>query len=183
MKILVCTGIYPPDVGGPAEYARHLFYEFCRQGNRVKVLVYKLERKLPFLVSHSWYFFRVLFNIYKANLIIALDTFSVGWPAVCAARLFRKKILIRIGGDFLWENYVEATGHLITLSDFYKKMPALSLRHKTIFSITKFVLRNASALVFTTGWQKDIWQKAYNLKQDKLFIVENYYGEKTSLGR
>ncbi len=47
MKILICTGIYPPDIGGPAQYADNLKDEFLKQGNAVKILTYKLEKKLP----------------------------------------------------------------------------------------------------------------------------------------
>lgn len=179
-KILICTGIYPPDIGGPAQYAKHLFDEFTHNGHRAKVLVYGLEKKLPPVFSHYFYFLRALFHIYKTDLIVALDTFSVAWPAVCVAKLFGKKIIIRTGGDFLWESYVERTGKLVLFRDFYEKEKgSFNLREKVIFAITKWLLINASAIVFSTKWQKGIWQKAYELKQDRLFIIENFYGSKT----
>ena len=45
-KILICTGIYPPRIGGPAQYAKEVKEELERRGNIVKVLTYKLEYKL-----------------------------------------------------------------------------------------------------------------------------------------
>ena len=37
MKILISTGIYPPDIGGPAQYARNLYATWKKQGHDVKV--------------------------------------------------------------------------------------------------------------------------------------------------
>jgi glycosyltransferase involved in cell wall biosynthesis len=178
MRILIATGIFPPDIGGPAQYAKNLVEEFSRQGHHVKVLTYKLEKKLPSGIRHFIYFLQLIFRIWGTDLIIALDSFSVGLPAVLAAKIFNKKIIIRLGGDFLWENYVEKTGNIIAFIEFYKKMPELSLKQKIIFFLTKFVLQSSSAVVFSAEWQRNIFQKVYNLEPNKLFIIENYYGEK-----
>jgi len=178
MKILICTGIYPPDIGGPAKYAKNLKEEFEKRNFTVRVLAYKLEKKLPIGIRHLLYFFRVIANLNKTDLIISLDTFSVSFPAVLATKIFKKKIIIRVGGDSLWETYVEKTGDLITLEEFYEHMPKLPFKHQMIYILQKFTLKNASALAFNTEWQKDLFQKAYQLDPGKLFIIENYYGVK-----
>jgi glycosyltransferase involved in cell wall biosynthesis len=181
MKILIATGIYPPDIGGPATYAKNLVEEFARRGNKVKVLAFGLEKKFPAGLRHLLYFFRVIFSLWGADLIIALDTFSVGFPAVLAAKIFGKKIIIRIGGDFLWESYVNKTGDPITLSEFNKNMPKLSLWHKVIFILSRFIMKNCSALVFNTEWQKDIFEKTYELDSKKSFVIENLYPTKNQI--
>lgn len=192
-KILICTGIYPPQVGGPAQYAKETADEFRRRGHKIKVLNYKLERKLPTLVRHELFFWRTLFSMRGmrgagdladvGDFILALDTFSVGWPAVVAAKLAGKKILIRTGGDFLWESYVERTGDLVLLKDFYAKSRGnFNWKEKIIFGITKWTLQNASAVIFSTEWQRKIFEQAYGLAPDKNFIVENFYGQKLSGG-
>jgi len=178
IKILITTGIYPPDIGGPAQYAKNLSEEFKKRGNAVKILHYKTEKKLPTGIRHFLYFFRVLFSLAEVDLVIALDTFSVGLPAVAAARLLGKKIIVRIGGDFLWESYVERTGNLITLKEFYEKKFKLSVKEKIIHSATEFVLDKSSALVFSTDWQKEIFEKAYKISPGRSYIIENFYGEK-----
>lgn len=177
-KILIATGIFPPDIGGPAKYAKNLAEEFLRRGHEVKVLAYKTEKSLPIVIRHCLYFFRVIFNLHKTDLIIALDTFSVGLPAVLAAKIFCKKIIIRTGGDFLWETYVEKTGNLITLKDFYSQKPMLPIKHKIIAFLEKFALQSATALTFNTRWQKEFFEKVYKLDQSKTFVIENYYGVK-----
>ncbi len=178
MKILIATGIFPPDIGGPAIYAKEIADEFLRQGEGARVITYGAEKKLPTGIRHFFYFIKFVFNLSKTDLIIALDTFSVGLPTVLVAKLFGKKIILRIGGDFLWESYVERSGNLLTFGRFYEAMPTLSIKERIIFFLTKFVLRNSAAVVFSTEWQRDIFKKAYGLEGEKILVIENYYGEK-----
>lgn len=178
MKILIAAGIFPPDVGGPAKYAENLYREFLKRGEKVKVFAYRLEKKLPLMIRHIFYFLKIVFNLPKNSLIIGLDMFSTGFPAVLAAKIFRKKIILRVGGDFLWETYVEKTGNLITLKDFYAEKPVLPLKYKIIAVLQKFTLRNASGIAFNSVWQKELFEKIYNLTPQKIFIIENFYGEK-----
>lgn len=178
MRILIATGIYPPDVGGPAKYAENLAKEFLRRGHTVKVLRYRFEKKLPFGIRHLFYFFRVLLASRRIDLIISLDMFSTGFPAILAGKTFGKKMILRVGGDFLWETYVEATGNLIKLKDFYKKQPALPLKFKIIAILQKFALKNASAVAFNSSWQKELFETIYRLDAKKNFIIENFYPTK-----
>lgn len=113
----------------------------------------------------------------NADFVLALDTFSVGLPATLAARILNIPIIIRTGGDFLWEGYVERTKQKILLKDFYTQ-PQLNLKEQIIFFLTKFTLRCANKIVFSTTWQKDIWNKPYGLDEKKISIIENFYGPK-----
>jgi hypothetical protein len=152
--------------------------EWERMGHSVVVKTFTLEHKLPTLIRHFFYFLKILGSVRQADFIFALDTFSVGWPATCAAKLCGKKIIIRTGGDFLWEGYVERTGNLVLLKDFYSTEATWSEKESIIFSITKWVLHNSSLLIFSTEWQKNIWMKPYDLANLKIEIVENRYGSK-----
>lgn len=183
MKVLICTGIYPPQVGGPAYYAVALEREFVRQGHHPKILTYRLEHRLPVGIRHALFFVRAIFAMLGADFVIALDTFSVGFPAVIAARLLRKKIIIRTGGDFLWETYVERTHDEIPLRDFYTSdIDTCTFKERIIFLLTRYTVRHAHALVFSTEWQKNIWMKPYGLSQKKnrrikplIEVIENQY--------
>ena len=85
MKILIATGIYPPDIGGPAQYAKKIETVWSNQGHTVKVLSFRFERKLPTVIRHLWYAFRLFFQMIGSDMVIALDTFSAGVPAVFVA--------------------------------------------------------------------------------------------------
>lgn len=179
MNIVITTGIYPPDIGGPAQYAKHLKEEFEKLGHFVAVRSFRFEKKLPTGFRHLWYFFRVLPAVFRSDVVFSLDTFSACLPALCAAKLFGKKFIIRTGGDFLWEAFVERTGDLVLLRQFYKtRMEKFSLKEKIVFWVTKWILRHTSAVIFSTEWQKEIWREPYQLSSVRTFIVENYYGPK-----
>jgi len=179
MKIVITTGIYPPAIGGPAQYAKNLAEALRAKNHEVKVLTYRLEKYLPVGIRHFWFYCRCLFGFVSADSIVALDTMSVGWPSVCASKLLKKKIVIRTGGDFLWESYVERTGDLVLLRKFYQtRIDKLSFKEKRIFKITNWTLRNSSKIIFSTDWQRQIWEKPYDLDLAKTVIIENYYGGK-----
>ncbi len=186
MKIVLATGIYPPEIGGPAQYAKNLYEEFTRQSHQVRVLTYNVENYLPTGVRHLYFFIKTFFTslFFQPGFILVLDTFSVALPSVFVAKLLGRKIIIRTGGDFLWEGYVERTGDLVLLREFYKKIKSseikLNLKERIIFRLTKWTVKSCSILVFSTNWQKEIWCEVYQLDLAKceIKIVENYFGEK-----
>lgn len=179
MRILITTGIYPPQIGGPAQYAKNLAEAFVAQGHQVVVRTYKLERLLPMGIRHILFFLRSFIAMCGVDVVVALDTFSVAFPTICAARMLKKKVLIRTGGDFLWEFYAERTGDLVLFRDFYQtRMDRLNTKERLIFRLTRWTLQNAGAIIFSTKWQRDIFTQAYNLNPQKNHIVENFYGER-----
>ena len=130
---------------------------------------------LPTGIRHLFFLLRILPRLFLTDIVIALDTFSVGLPSVIAASLLGKFSVLRIGGDFLWETYEERTKKPIFLSEFYRTPKILSLKEKTIFSLSGWAMRHASSLVFTTNWLKEIFKKAYSLNPERLSIINNYF--------
>lgn len=199
MKILIASGIYPPDIGGPAQYARNLYETWrdervnsgeptngkqkngkAKSGelkNEVKIAAYRWERAFPPVIRHILFFLKIIRKGWNADLILVLDTWSAAVPAMFACRLMRKRYLIRTGGDFLWETYVERTGDMVLFKDFYPtRIPKLSRKEKVIFKLGGSALRKAAAIIFSTDWQRRIFEKAYGLNPEKDHIIENYCG-------
>ncbi len=174
MKILITTGFSGKDVGGPAQYGPRLMDAFIEQGHEVRMMAYGFEKKLPIGVRHICFFFKIIPKVIWAEKIIALDTFSVGVPSVMAAKLFGIKIIIRIGGDFLWEAYTHRTSEKITLTQFNTLIPNINLKEKIILSLTKYLTRNADVLSFNSAWQKKIWEKSYNIDPKRTTTIRNY---------
>ncbi len=179
MKILITTGIYPPKIGGPSEYSRNLKNTLEKAQNRVKIATFGVEEYLPTGVRHIYFFIRILPKVLWSNLILCMDTYSVAFPTVFASKIFGRKTIIRTGGDFLWEQYVERTGKKVLFRNFYKdEISNLSFKERVIFSVTKWTLLNTSFIVFSTEWQRGIFIDAYGLDKNKTGIIENYYGDK-----
>jgi glycosyltransferase involved in cell wall biosynthesis len=187
MKILIASGIYPPDIGGPAQYARNLYETWKKQGHDVKVAAYRWERIAPPGLRHLLYFTKIIRKGWNADLVLVLDTWSAAVPTMAACALMRKKYVVRTGGDFLWESYVERTGDMILFKDFYGSsssdfvancLPKLSRKERMIFKLGGDSLRKAKTVIFSTEWQKGIFGRAYGLDQRRCAIVENYCGER-----
>lgn len=175
-NILVATGIYPPDIGGPAKYAQMLVSSAFEEGHFAKAISFGSYLKYPTIIRHFLYFFKLLPSVYRSDFIIALDTFSVCLPAYIASKIFRKKIIIRTGGDFLWESYLDRTKEYIKLSNFYKQKRNFNLKEKIIFNITKKLLNRVCRIVFSTKYQMDIFIEAYKIDKKKTIVIENFYG-------
>ncbi len=181
LKILITTGIFPPKIGGPAQYAKHLKKAFVRAGHSAKVRTFGLEDYLPTGVRHLYFLLKIIPAAIWSDTVFILDTFSVGLPTIFLCKILGKKGIIRTGGDFLWEQYVERTKKKVLLRNFYQsEISNFSRKEKIIFKLTKWTLRNASKIIFSTDWQRDIFVKAYGLKETDTCVVENYYGPKES---
>lgn len=179
MKILISTGIYPPDIGGPAQYARNLYETWKSEGHEVKVAAYRWERAFPAFLRNFLFFLKIFRKGFNADLVLVLDTWSAAVPTMYACKMMRKKYIIRTGGDFLWETYVERTGDLVLFKNFYRdSMDKLSKKEKLIYKLGGDVLRNAATVIYSTEWQRDIFEKVYGLDKNKSKIVENFCGER-----
>lgn len=174
-NILITTGIYPPEIGGPAGYARELFDTFLTQKYSVSVMTFGVFRKFPTGIRHILYFLKLLYSSLAVDYIIALDTFSVALPSLVFAKITGKKIVIRVAGDFLWESYVERTKTSVLLSEFYSKNRNYTFKENFIFGITRFVLNRADGVVFSTEWQKNIMLEVYGLDKNKISIINNFF--------
>lgn len=177
--ILIATGIYPPQIGGPSEYAKNLEEVWKNDKKKVLIATFGLERSLPTGIRHIYFFVRNFIKIWKADFILVLDTWSVALPTSIACLILNKKFTIRTGGDFLWESYVERTKKKILLRNFYNtEMMNFNLKERIVFWTTKWILKRAEKIIFSTIWQRNIWEKSYNLDLNKTKIVENFYGKK-----
>jgi glycosyltransferase involved in cell wall biosynthesis len=179
MKILISTGIYPPDIGGPAQYARNLYETWKNDGHDVKVCAFRWERAFPPIIRNLLFLTKVWRKGWNADLILVLDTWSAAVPTMLACKFMRKKYIVRTGGDFLWESYVERTGDMVLFREFYNKAKEnFTAKERLVRYLTQKVLKNAKKIIFSTEWQRKIFEKEYGLDSNKSVIVENYYGKK-----
>ncbi|MES2213799.1 MAG: glycosyltransferase family 4 protein [Patescibacteria group bacterium] len=177
MRILITSGLSARDIGGPAQYAPNLASELKKLGHEVDVICYGVEKKLPVGIRHLWFFERILPKVWNADLVLALDTFSVGVPSVAAANLLGKRSIVRVGGDFLWESYINRTKEKLPLPAFYESHPVFTIKERIIIACTKF-LAHSSILAFNTEWQRSIWEKPYELDLARARLVKNFIPEK-----
>lgn len=120
MRVLVATGLYPPEIGGPATYAALLEALLPKEGVTVDVVPFREVRKYPKAIRHLVYTWTVFRRSKDADLIVALDPFSVGVPARIAAFLRSKKFVVKVVGDYAWEQARQRFGYTGTIEEFQK---------------------------------------------------------------
>jgi glycosyltransferase involved in cell wall biosynthesis len=144
--ICVATPLYAPDIGGPATHVALLEQELSKEKYELRIVPFSSVRRLPKGVRHAVYFFRVLSAARSAQCVYALDPMSVGLPALWAAQLLGKKLLLRVGGDYAWEQGTQRFGVSETLDEFVARRPR-SLAVRTLQRVQSYVARRAVFVV------------------------------------
>lgn len=156
MKILIATGLYPPDIGGPATYSKILHDELPKYGIEVQILSFGSVRHLPKIIRHFIYFLKVLKQGWNQDIIFAQDPVSVGLPALLAAKILGKKFVLKIVGDYAWEQFQQKiqNSKFKSLEDFQnKKFDFITeLRRK----IQRWVTRRAEKIIVPSEYLKKI---------------------------
>ncbi|MEK7575764.1 MAG: glycosyltransferase family 4 protein, partial [Patescibacteria group bacterium] len=176
-KVLICTGIYPPDIGGPATYSKLLYDEMPKHGISIKILSFGKVRRLPKVIRHIVYFFKILLKSRDIDVIYAQDPVSVGLPSVLAAKILRKKFILKVVGDYAWEQFQNQISNLksqkfITLEEFqegkYNFMTELRR------NIERWVAKNADKIIVPSGYLKKVVTK-WGIDKKNIIVIYNAF--------
>jgi glycosyltransferase involved in cell wall biosynthesis len=168
MRLLIATPLYPPDLGGPATYAKLLEEDFPFP---VSVVKFSEVRSYPKLVRHLSYFWLVYRAAKDADVVLALDPVSVGLPALWAARLRRKTFVVKVVGDYAWEQGVQRFGITDTLDAFVR-------RGRVPFVVSLFqnvqthVAKGAKRVIVPSNYLKGI-VSAWGIPPEYIEVVYN----------
>lgn len=157
MKLLLAASLYPPETRGPATFAGQLVEHLERHGVHVEVVKFRDVRKLPPLMRHIAYFFKLLLRGRGSDVVLALDPVSAGLPALFAAHLLRAKFALRAGGDYAWEQGVQRWGVTELLDEFVKKdKGSYPRRLEFLWKLQCYVARHADAVVVPSEYLKGV---------------------------
>lgn len=173
MKIVLATGIFPPDIGGPATYVRGVARELSARGDTVTVITYGSkqgyekpeEYGVVSVGKHGgpiarWLRYRKELLAYgkDADYVCAFTSISAGVPLLMSGLKGPVKVL-RLGGDFFWERYTDAGGTQ-TLREWYaSRIGFWRLLNAVVMGP---VLRSFDRLVYSTEFQRDIHLASYH---------------------
>src|SRR3989338_9428405 len=181
MRILIATGIYPPDIGGPATHSKKLAEEFSKMGWEARIVTYGnpgdskaigVSRKLPFGLRHSFYFLICLRLAVKSDVIFAQDATAAGLPALLTAKILRKRFFVRIGGDLLWERVAEKGKTFLPFTEYYRGNHHLADK-PILFRLIRYVLRGAEKIIVVAPLLKEVYEKYYGISEKKIKIILN----------
>jgi glycosyltransferase involved in cell wall biosynthesis len=179
MKIVLATGIFPPDIGGPATYVSNLAREMAKKGLRVTVVTYGSARgseTLPGdikvvrtgkeggpLLRWKRYAKALSQEGKDADILYAFSSVSCGIP-LAWARLKHPRKVLRLGGDFVWERYTDRGGEL-GLRKWYETKPWFQ-------GAMNGLLRTFDYLIFSTAFQERLYEQVY-IRLPSHSVVEN----------
>lgn len=181
IRILLATGIYPPAIGGPATYSQLLFNELPKLGFNIEILTYGNRNQKAgniFIVSNKWpkglkhfiYFLKALYHGFGTDLIYAQDPTSVGLPTILAAKILCKKFVIKLVGDYAWEQGVQRFGVNVLLDDFQNN------KYGFLVEILRFiqqkVCKNADCIITPSFYLKKI-VSGWGIGENKIKAIYN----------
>ncbi|MEA2701842.1 MAG: hypothetical protein QOE22_551 [Candidatus Parcubacteria bacterium] len=171
MRLLIATPLYPPEPGGPATYAKLLEEGLPALGVDVSVVKFGDVRHLPKLVRHFAYMRRLVRKGRSADVILVLDPVSTGFPAALAALFLRKRLVLRVGGDYAWEQGKQRFGITQSLDDFVRTgrvpLPVAILR-----SVESWVAHRARLVITPSEYLKGI-VATWGIPAGKIAVVHN----------
>ncbi len=169
-RVLIATGIYPPDIGGPATFAKALVEEMPKHGVTPLLLTFSSLLRYPRGLRHGLFLRRILAANGGADVILALDPVSVGLPALAASRLLQKRLVLRLGGDFAWEQAVERFGVDQDLEGF------LEARHGVGVELLKWAerltARRAARVIVPDRFMRRVAER-WGVPNDRIVEVGN----------
>lgn len=175
-SILFVTGIYPPEIGGPATYIYNIAPEFEKKGYKIHIItlgdrkstsnITYISKKYNFLKRHL-----ILKKFVEKNefdIVYVQDPFSFGF-GVALAKTKSKKIM-KIVGDNVWEISRESLGIKDTIDEFQKKIyfPKIYLMKK----IQTYSAKRMDKIIVPSKYLKKI-VSGWGIRKEKITVIYN----------
>ena len=185
MVITLATGIFPPDIGGPATYSDGLSKALVARGNDVRVVTYSdrrtsldanqriqitpVSRKNALPVRYLRYYQATRRNALTSKGLYLLDAVGAGLPTMMACRPLGKPVVLRIVADFAWE-LAQLQGHRDSFEEFQAKRHGLLL--ETVRAIQKRVAKYANRIIVPSYYMKDTLIR-WGVEASRLIVIPN----------
>lgn len=172
MHIVLATGA----LGGPARYTKILAEELPKKSIEVSVVSFGSIRHLPKVVRHIVYVWKLLRSVRINSIIFAQDPVSVGLPACIVSFLTRRPYIVKIVGDYAWEQGVQRYG-VTTLPDEFVSTQQKHVMVRALQFVEKFVARRAQKIIVPSTYLKNYVAK-WGLSEERICIINNAFDSK-----
>ncbi|PJE51073.1 MAG: hypothetical protein COV29_02250 [Candidatus Yanofskybacteria bacterium CG10_big_fil_rev_8_21_14_0_10_36_16] len=115
-------------------------------------------------------FFSVLKSARKADIIFSFDTIRSGVVSAIASKIFKKKLLVRVAGDYVWEMGMNKKKARLMINDFQKsdRKGWLKILHK----LQSWTCSNAHTVVVPSKYLAKI-VSGWGISKTKIAIINN----------
>jgi glycosyltransferase involved in cell wall biosynthesis len=129
LRVLITSGTYPPEIGGPSRYLPPLLSRLKARGHHVEVVTFgvpagieadewpvrRISRRLPLPARLARFAFTTARAARRADLVFAVGQ---ALPSSLAARMAGRPLLLRIVGDLAWEHSVRRGATSLGVDEF-----------------------------------------------------------------
>ncbi len=171
LKVVIATPLYPPDPGGPATYASLLVELLPREEMDTVLVKFSDVRHLPKFLRHIAYAWNVFRFARSSDLVLALDPVSTGVPSALASWFARKPYVVKIVGDYAWEQGRQRFGITATLDEFLltKRVP---LAVRFLRFLQKTVALHARAVIVPSTYLEGV-VRSWGIPEWKFVVIYN----------
>jgi glycosyltransferase involved in cell wall biosynthesis len=183
VRILIVTGIFPPDIGGPATYVPQIAEGLAQRGHAVTVVTLsdRLDHedggypfrviRLPRRAFKPWRMGRtVLVLLRLGRRADVLFVNGLALESVLANFVLRKPLVMKVVGDLAWER---ATGRGWTADDFETfQRRRYGLRIELLKALRSWWTRRADRVIVPSRYLAR-WVVGWGVPAEKIVVIYN----------
>jgi glycosyltransferase involved in cell wall biosynthesis len=183
VRILIVTGIFPPDIGGPATYVPQIAEGLAQRGHAVTVVTLsdRLDHedggypfrviRLPRRAFRPWRMGRtVLVLLRLGRRADVLFVNGLALESVLANFVLRKPLVMKVVGDLAWER---ATGRGWTADDFETfQRRRYGLRIELLKALRSWWTRRADRVIVPSRYLAR-WVAGWGVPAEKIVVIYN----------
>ena len=160
MRVLIVSGIFPPDIGGPATHSSDLAAELRTRGHEARVLsltdepewsstpsVVRFPRRWPWPLRSARVFAWLVTHGRKSDVVYATGLTAL---AVTAGRLIGRPVIVKVAGDPAWERGSRRGLTSLTFDEF-QEQPATGARIRAMQLVRNRSIGAATTVVTPSG--------------------------------
>jgi glycosyltransferase involved in cell wall biosynthesis len=182
LKLLIVTGIFPPDIGGPATYVPVIGSELVKRGHEVTVVtlsdtldhddrsyVFRVHRMRRSLFKPLRFLLTVMRILREGRHAQVLYINGLYFEAVVANSFLRKPLVQKIVGDWAWERSINRGWVKDGFEEFQRSR--YSLKVEALKILRNFFLRRADIVIVPSHYLAR-WIGSWGMSE-KISVIYN----------
>lgn len=185
MKIVFVTGIYPPEIGGPAGYVHACARELVSRGQAPVVVTYGdsrtkigegwkvvvVSRAGGVLIRYLRYAYHVWKEARSADIVYLQGPVSDGLPGMLGAIIAGTPTVMKVVGDYAWEIYQQSARENVELLDEFVAHPHGGVI-RVLEMIERWTSRRAKRVITPSRYLKRIVE-AWGVPSGRIDVIVN----------
>ena len=175
-KILILTGIFPPDIGGPATQLDALARQLTQNGLQIQILTFGRSDKIKYPYNVKKVSNKLLYLMHgfllaiKSDILYSQDLYTAGLTGLLAKIMLRKPLVTRFVGDSAWETAFSRNWISDDIVMFQEKKYSWQVEARK--KIRKYILLKSDKVIVVSFFLKDLAQRI-GVPENKINVIYN----------